>query len=601
MRRFTSLVLLGLLITNAWAQAFGRFGYNQSVQISGLKVDKEGFVASDPVADKIRFASTSHLWRPVSTSDVEQVVALETKKGGPSKAGFSLLSLGFSLYFPEGIDLKVGTIGSPYLSWEQGSVGDSIPTPDVKWLVLSFKDKQPAYVFGFLDAPASLTIVGTPGAWEVKSDKAFKGWVRVGLPTGLESQLANTPGSLGRLAKSVSLHASQWINHSPKLVKTTIESDLRSVTATWKFDRPGAVVPEPAILAELGHYLIKVQSKTFKMPGWTDEGPIEVLDGNDLTVRFPIRRVPTGRALGVGTLQNDGTGTVSPIDIAGVCSLALASLEAGRDQQTHRTAEDTSAEYISEASFFTEPWTEQQLPFDAYGHGIDVAAAHALLSQAITSATRATSESNSMLTSVTWRMDWQTWRIWTTDSGLSQRAGSLAALAGSLCPEPERRLAAAMLQAGLSGLRGLGVWRRRQGLIEEEPKLLEPLFGVRKGIFGLFGPTEEGEPFAVSLLSPLRVFTEAPVALVKRGNDYFLQWSVVDAKPSVITLASAYPIDAVAHLNLTKLRLEGALGFTEIHFTPETAGICEAKLILPDFAARPVEMAALPSYSEILR
>jgi len=599
--RFTSVLLLGLTAAVAFGQAFGRFGYNQSVEIPGLKVDKEGFVATDPLADKILYPVSSKVWKPTFTSEMEQVVSLSPVPGGPSKVGFNLAGLGFSLYFPEGIDLRIGSTGSPYLSWQQGSVGESIPTPKVSWLVLSFRDRQPAIVFGFVDDSSSLEISGKPGAWELKSPKAFKGWVRVGLPEGLEVHLANTAGALGRLAKDVGDHAGIWTSRAPKLLKTVIESDLHSVTATWHFDKPNAVVPAPAILAALGNYPLEVNSPTQRMPGWTEDGPIAILTGADLRIRFPVKRVPTGRSLGVGAQLSDPIGTVSPIDIASIAELAMDVLVADRDSLTTKTAEEASTEYVGEAAFSPEPWTEQQLPFDAYGHGIDLAAAHAFLMQATTSTKKATSESNSMLTSVCWRQDWETWRVWTSDNDLAQRSGAFAALAGALCPESERRLAAGMFQAGLSGFRGLNVWKRRQGLIAQEPKALEPLYGVRKGLFGLVGPIEEGELFALSLLSPIRIFSEQSISLVKQGPDYLIQWAVVSVRPSVITLATAYPIEASAHTNLTHLKVESALGFTELHFTPETAGICEIKVAIPSFAAWPGEAARVPAYSEIPR
>ncbi len=584
-----------------WAQAFGRFGYSQSVQVPGIKVDREGFVALDPLADKIRFLQPAKSWQPTATSQVEQVVALTPSAWGPSKLGFNLLGPGFTMYFPEGIDLKVGTIGSPYLSWQQGTVGDGIPTPEVRWLILSFRDKQPPFVIGFLDNPSSLIITGSPGSWNVKSPKGFKGWIKVGLPEGLNSQLANTASALGQLSQDVVDNESIWINRAPKLIKTEIEADLASVTATWRFDRSGAVVPPPALLANLGNYRLSIKSKTRRLPGWTEEGPTEVSVGEVLSIRFPIKRVPTGRSLALGSQLSDPIGTVSSFDIPSVANLALESLVAGRDVLTRKSAEEADTEFISQTAFFPEPWTQQQLPYNEAGVGMDLAAAHSFLSQATTATSKASSEANSMLTSVSWRQDWINWRAWTHDQAIAQRTGALAALAGALCPEPERRLTAAMFQAGLSGLRGLNVWKRRKGIINDEPKLIEPLYGVRKGIFGMEGPVEDGETFALSLLSSMRVFSEQSVGLVKQGPDYILQWAAVEAKASVITLATSYPIDATAHTNLRKFKAEGALGFTEFHYVPETAGICEIKIVIPDFAKPPIPVSRVPAYSDALR
>jgi len=584
-----------------YGQAFGRFGYEQSVALPGLKIDKEGFAAADPIADKIRFAVPSKDWKPSSTSEIEQIVNLSGRAGCPSQAMFNLAGLGFSLYFPLGIDLRIGTLGAPYLSWEQGTVGENVATPETRWLVISFRDRQPSVVLGFPNGAASLSITGKAGSWAIKSQGKFKGWVRVGLPQGLDAQLANTAASLGRIAKAASAQARFWTSMPPRLLKTSLASDLHSVTATWQFDQTGAVVPPAADLAYIGGYPLTIQTPTSRLSGWTESGPTDVVTGSSLTIRFPVRRVPTGRCLTIGTLATQPLGSASFLDIPSVARLALETLSAGRDSLTNRSAQSTTNEYITQAGYSLEPWSGQQLPFDRTGKGIDLAAAHALLAQAVTSTSKSTSESNSLLTSVCWRQDWLTWRVWVPDEATAQRAGALASMAGALCPEPERRLAAAMFQAGLSGYRGLNVWKKRKGLIDQTPKLIEPLYGLRKGLFGLQGPEEDGESFAKSLLSPLRIFSESPVTLLKQGPDYALQTDPVEAKQYVIMLASAYPIEIKSLNNVSYIKVVSALGFTEIHYIPQVTGLCEFKLILPSYAQPPPPISPVPNYSETAR
>ncbi len=469
-QRFISAVCLALVASAGYSQAFGRFGYTQQVEVPGFKVDKEGFAVSGVTADKIRFPQVATVWKPTLTSETQQVVQLSEGPGGPTKAMFSLLGVGFSLYFDEGMELDVHSEGAPYLSWEQGSVADGVATPQVKWLVLSFRSNQPPIVIGFPDGPVSLEVSGTTGAWSIKSQDTFKGWVRFALPEGDQGNAATTAGTLGKLAKEVAANAALWTSMPPKLLKTNIIEDLHSVTATWQFDLPGAVVPVAAMMANLGRYLLEVKTPTRRLPGWTSDGPTDVVDVNSLSIRFPIKRVPTGRSLTVGSQLASPLGGVSPLDIPSVADLAIECLLAERDSQTRKAAEDTFGHFVSEATYSLEPWTQQQLPFDSTGKGIDLAAAHALLMQAMTSTSKATSESNSLLTSVAWRQDWSTWRVWTQDPVVADRAGALAALAGAFCPEPERRLSAAMFQAGLSGSRGLNVWRLRHGAHQSPAK-----------------------------------------------------------------------------------------------------------------------------------
>ena len=600
-RRFISAFVFILLVATAGAQAFGRFGYSQVVSLPGLRVDKDGFSANTSNADKIYFSSPSTIWKPVSTTEAAQVVILSGEMGNPSKANFSLLGIGFSLYFGKGIAFTIHSHGAPYLTWKDGSVAQNVATPDVKWMVLSFRDRQPPIVIGFPEASSSMIVTGKAGNWSVRSPESFKGWVRIALPSGLESTVANTAGTLGKIARVAGANEKLWTSLPPRLLKTSLAEDLYSVTATWQFDSVGAVVPVAAELAFLGGYPLEIRSKTSRLPGWTEAGPIDTLDGDSLTIRFPVKRIPTGRCLGLGKNVASPLKKAAPQDIPGVVNLALGALVAERDPLTRRAAEETISDYVSQTPYTAEPWTRQQLPFAANGTGVDLAAAHALLMQAVTITSRATSESNSLLTSVTWRRDWLTWRVWMSDDIVALRAGSLAAVAGAFCPEPERRLSAGMFQAGISGFRGLSIWKMREGLSAVKSAQLEPIFPIRKAIFGLSGAPVEGESFVTRLQSPLRVFSEPAIFLQKQGPDYSLAFPGVKGKSGVLMLATAYPIEASVHANLTSLKAIAALGFTEIHYVCAADGQCEIKLTLPPYGKLPPLAFDIPPYSEITR
>jgi len=138
-------------------------------------------------------------------------------------------------------------------------------------------------------------------------------------------------------------------------------------------------------------------------------------------------------------------------------------------------------------------------------------------------------------------------------------------------------------------------------MIDNEPKQIEPLLGVRQGLFGLQGAEEEGERFALTLLSPIRVFSNAPVSLAKRGKEYVLQTKVSEVKQVVVMLASEYPLLASRLTNIAYLKVASALGFTELRFLPDGAGVCEFKLTLPSYGQAPPAAAPVPDYSEKAR
>jgi hypothetical protein len=290
-----------------------------------------------------------------------------------------------------------------------------------------------------------------------------------------------------------------------------------------------------------------------------------------------VRRIPTGRSLGLGAVSAPGEGGGS------VMELALVNLLASRSVDLRRQGEEALSAYLAEAPYAQEPWSGQRLPYDARGAGVASLAEHALLMQALTSANEARSEANSLLTSLAWRRDWYTWRLWFPNAIESRRAAALAALAGALCPEPERRLEAAMLQAGLAAQRGLNVLRRRAGESESEPELAEPMLALRRSLFFLEPRGGPDDPFVRSLLSDIRLFGEVAAVLERRGEETVMSWES-DGSAGVVTFASGYPVTVAAGRNLAALSTSTAFGFTQVRYRPAAAGRCELLLELPDWA-----------------
>jgi hypothetical protein len=183
-----------------------------------------------------------------------------------------------------------------------------------------------------------------------------------------------------------------------------------------------------------------------------------------------------------------------------------------------------------------------------------------------------------------------------------RRAAALAALAAAMSPEPERRLAAGMFQAGLSAERGLEIWKRRAGLISQEKSLIEPLVGIRTGIFRL-SPKVAGDEatFVDTLLSPIRVFGDVGVRMFERGGHWIAQWSALEPKPSVLEFVSAYEIQLDPLANMPRFRADETFGTTEVAYTPEAAGPCEVRLTIPAWAKPPPRSVPVPRYSEPIK
>jgi hypothetical protein len=598
-RLLTSAILSLLALTLGLADGFGRFGYRDRPNLPGFTLDLDGFSSKTPSADKIWFGSPARQWKPSFTNESGQVVSLNAQALGPQKARYSLWQSGFSLFFDKGVQFRVGSTGCPYLTWGEGTVGEGVPTPDTSWVLISFRTAQPPILLVLESGKASFQFAGKAGNWILKTEKPLQGWMRCIQPLGTAEIAANSAAALGQLNKRVFENISIWTQPAPQLLNLSVKGDATAVVATWTFDRPAAIVPLGAALADLGGYPVRIQSKIRRLSEWNDEGPIAVAEELVLKVRFPIRRIPLGRSITVGKREIALLGTVSPIDIPSVSELALENLLADRDMATFKAAEDTLGAYLTDAVYTAEPVTNQQMPFAVNGAGIDLAACHALLMQTTTISNQSSSESNSLMTSVSWRRDAYNWRVAIDDPVLARRAGALASLAGFLCPEPERRLQGAMFEAGLAAERGLGILRaRRAG--QAESQYLEPLDGLRRFAYYRDVRLADEDPFGKSLLSEVRVFGDSSVVLEKQGEALSIQWQAADTNAHQIVFASAYPIDFELG-NLKKLEVERSLGLTQVRFVANAPGPCMANLRRPDWAKSLPAAVSVPRYSEPLK
>lgn len=572
----------------ATAQAFGRFGYVDQPQIPGFVVDREGFVAKFGASEKFYFGEAVPKWRIVSSTELEEKIGLG-QSAGPNTLMVDLLAPGFMLQFSKGFALKLRATSAPFLSWKEGSVGEHVPTPGVRWIAVSFRQGQPPIVLGFMDGAVSLQVDGRIGDWTIRTAKPYSGWVRVALPYGTQPVATDSAATLGKLCVGIAASDEIWWQPAPRLADLVLKDEDSAVEATWLFDRKGAVVPVGAALANLGSYPLTIHSRTRRLPGFTEEGPTTVCEEESLRVRFPVRRIPLGRAITSGSSLMKPIGTVSAFDVRSVVELAFENLLAARDRISRATAESAVNELVQNGTYVLEPHTNQQLPFSADGTGLDVAAADSLLFQAFTRATSPSSQENSLLTSVTWRRDWYTWRIWAGDPRVSRRAGALIAVAGALCPEPGRRLDAGLAEAGLAAERGLGIFLARAAGRLEEPPYLEPLYTIRNTLFDMAYVGRLSSPFAVAMLGGVRVFGDPTIQCTgDAASGFLIDWGSGNS----ITLASRVPLVVSGD----GVDARSILGYTVIRAT--AAGVHSATVKLPPWARSLPAFVAPPTYDE---
>lgn len=555
-------------------------------------MDKSGLEPKAKSAINLEFSQPSGTWAPTETNEFGQTVKLTGGKDLPAGAMFSLLKPGVQLDFPNGFLLKFKSKVRGFLTWHEGSVSDGVPTPPKPWLLLSFEDDVPPFLIQFEPGkPQSLIIKQKDDTFTLETDKPYSGWVRISLPRGTEGISTNSAGSLGRMVLGMERDKDFWLSDPPALASRTVESDALGLTVTWTFTKPFAVIPSAFYLANLGGYPCRVLSGVRKVTASDELGPLVICAGKELTVRLPVRRVPTGRFLS-SAINPPPLATASYLDVPTVVNLALETLPSGRDIAVKRLAESTVSDFLNEGPYVVEPHTGASLPFQANGAGIDLAAAHALLAQAVTSTQQATSEANSLLTSISWRRDWSTQGFFDVEPAAARRAGALAALAGALCPEPDRRLEGALFQAGIAGQRGLIVLRRRQSKTEPAPKLIEPLEGVRQVLFGMVDKVQAADaPLGKALLNEVRVYGDASILLDPKEQGLVLNWT----DKQFVTLGAPYSLELQSK---DKFEVHEALGFKRIRLK-SAASPC--RILLPKFAKPRVAISQVPTYTEDAR
>ncbi len=583
------------MVSVAIAQPFGRFGYQAAPTAPRFVFESKGFRSQHPSADLLKFEIPVNAFKASLTTDIVQTWQCNAREWCPSKIRTNLLSPGFELFCHQGLRLKLSCSSSPYLSWFEGSVRAGIPTPAVSWCVLSFRDAQPPLIFGFLGGKGSMVIKGSAGDFSVETNSNYVGWIRVGLPEGLNPDAANTAAALGKLSQKAKDGEEVWTRTSPALLKSEIEDTDTGVDVTYTFDSSQVLMPEPLTLAEGGGYLLKIRSPHHPAPWQDDESPQELTDGNELKVHFPMERPLIGRAIGIGSSGQEPLSSVSYLDLSGVVALGCENLLATRDAQTATLCETTMTEYLNQVPYHREPLTAQLLPFSSNGNGLDLCASQAFLMQCISTA-KGNQDQNSLLTSLSTRLDWATWRYVGVLDKISDRALALGSAAAAMSTDKTHRLNGARMMAGLSAQYGLVHWRAKHGKTDTERTVYEPLKGLRNSLFRVEGYEKTSSDFDRLLLSPVRILSSESLTLKQEDPFVIASWPTIDARSSVMNLIASKDLSVTIQHNLRKATFEVNDSSFDISYAAAESGTCAVfwnwpKLKLP-------KVVPVPAYSD---
>ncbi len=507
----------------------------------------------------------------------------------------NLLGLGFEVYCVGKLKLAIRTTSSPFLTWSEGSVGSGVPTPNTVWIGVSFRDSQPPLAIGFLSGPAGLQIQGSAGDWTLETVEDYKGWIRICAPNGIMPYRTNGAAELGDFAKLCKKLAMVISSPTPMIKSQSVLADSQGIDLNIELSGAGAVIPSHWMMAPIAGYPVKVSGSPEPTTVQTESGPVYLHSLPNLRVRFPARRVPLGRAIGLGNLNLPEPGTVSSLHIPGVVELALINLLANATQSHRMVAQETLDQFFEEAHYAIEPFSKQQLPFNSAGADIDVVGAHALLLQAMQNNFMEEPQNNSLLMSLSLRRDWFSGRLWVPDFDAGRGAMSLAALAGALSPEPERRLDGAMFEAALMAERGLEIWKRRRSQPVESPAKSGALLPLREALFTR--TLAKRNAFADLLLSLYRLtgprgfgFQQTSLTVVATGN-------IMEKLTVSFGLHTGFELAIRPKKNVENLVASGQFGTHRILVKPRDSGDFQISFDLPTWAPKLPSVAPIPGWN----
>jgi hypothetical protein len=598
-KRGLFLLCLFLLALSDVCQAqdgFGRFGYNRFGIVPGMQVDKEGLKAIFPGSDRLMFQTPLKLWNPVATSAIRQVILCDGGAGRPSKIRLDLSDIGVAMYFPAGISLKVRSTASPFLSWTEGSVTKDVPTPASDWLSVSFADDQPAFVLGFPEEKTSLQISGAYGDWIIKSPPQFKGWVRFALPFGTDALPTTTASALGRLANRCRDEVNLWTAPLAEVSEPTVKEDATGLVVTYQSPRKQTVIPNLFYLAQSGGYPIKILSKFRVLGSGTNEGPVALTTDGVLEVRLPTKIIPTGRGITVGEPFPQSLSEANWSNPLNLVDMAISNTISGRDRELTERTKRTISGYYDSAIASMEPFTKLSTMYDAAGKGLLETSVHALLNQSELISERALPVDDPQLVSLGWRLDPYLGRLGMPSED-SRRVLAIGAIAGSLSRSPKMRMYGAMFQAALSAERGFASWSQRRTKDRSLAKFIEPMIGIRKGLFSLNQVTAPS-PILGAWFSTLRCYGETPTWVENAEFGFHLCWKSAEVTPQRVQIDTALAFELKPLLNIKEMLVSTIGTQSLVGFSSNTPGTCVASMTTPGSTIE-LPLTCLPqSYSE---
>lgn len=567
---------------------FGWFAFSDTHTLPLFEVTPCSFRVRSEHAKEIFFSEDAEGIHCPRLSRYRKIVALAPRSRSPFRVVLELASLGFSMEFRDGVRL-MGSGDPPMLSWGEGSVGVGIPTPAVRWVLLTWKEPQPPLLLSLSEGACAWIVRRVGSSFVIETVDRYAGWVRVQAPFGRDEMVGATARDLGMIQKKLKPRLPTLLAGEPNLVDVRVTLVDGGFTVTWRFDKPGALVPIP-LLSREGGFPVKLVSSV--EPATLEALPSHyVSKEKDIRAYFSVVELYPGRPVVQSTSQIvEGPATLSHIDAPSVCELALAYLAGLGDEKLVRAMDTAFTAFIRDQPHELEPRTGLRFYFSRDGRGSRLAAAYALVEMAL----RGEGEG---LLGLLGSLDWLTWLPMGSTNEERLEAGAIASVAAALSPSPDVRVLGAMANAGVCwyGLQG-GELMSTQTSWES----FGPLWDVRARVYPS-AVARQGSPakWWEALRYPVRCLT-SDVICVGEGRDILVMGFVRPFEIMELRFRSPYSLVPVGRVGV-ELRGKRSFGREHVFILRIEREKFRLRLRLPPNAALPPASGGGLRYNGVLR
>jgi hypothetical protein len=440
-----------------------------SIGVPGVTLDAAGLRFHRPDAERWEWSEPVPAMRPEPKVIGGRGYVGASRAYLPGRIFVSEVAPGWDAHFAQGLRLRLRTNAPPQITWAEATAGANVPTPAVRWVLITAGNQQPPLMLGLPEGATTFTVKGRPADWRIETPLEFRGWVRMTPATGTQPVPSETAADFGRLADLGKRLEPVFTSRVPRLVEQTFAAEGDHVRIAWRFDRPGVRLPQ-FFAQQKGRPAIAVG-------GIDEQGPIVLTPEAQIAVTL---RSP-GLAPGVPVRR--GVRTVGRSDAVGYAALLEFLL-----QQRGDTAE------------LPEPPGAGSL-------APEVGALYQRVREAVTQACGARPAP-----AAPWEdLGWISGLSKAESQDDSRRGAALLAVAGMLTDDPAWRALGAWAHVSLGAA-------RRQG---SEPAI-EPMWRLREAVYGT--ETVEPDPWWESLRAPARLAIEPPGS-TQMGPGADVRWS----------------------------------------------------------------------------